>query len=97
MDFFTVQTLMFGILYSFFIIGHDRRTILRFNATRSPHALKIVQQMREAWPYVPADRFPLFDLDSKFGRDVVFAARDLGSQPIRTAFSSPWQNGAAER
>jgi hypothetical protein len=28
MDFFTVPTLTFGILYCFFVIGHDRRTIL---------------------------------------------------------------------
>src|ERR1035437_10356250 len=28
MDFFTVPTLTFGILYCFFIIGHDRRRIL---------------------------------------------------------------------
>ncbi len=31
MDFFTVPTLTFGVLYCFFVIGHDRRKILRFN------------------------------------------------------------------
>ena len=36
MDFFTVLTLTFGVLYCFFIIGHDRRKILRFNVTRNP-------------------------------------------------------------
>jgi len=35
--------------------------------------------------------------DSKFGTDVISAVRDLGSQPTRTAFRSPWQNGVAER
>ena len=70
MDFFTVPTLTFGVLYCFFVIGHDRRKILRFNVTRSPHALWIVQQLREAWPYVPAHKFLLFDRDSKFGTDV---------------------------
>ena len=97
MDFFTVPTLTFGILYCFFVISHDRRKILRFNVTRNPSALWIVQQMREAWPYAPAHRFLLFDHDSKFGTDVISAARDLGSQPTRTAFRSPWQNGVAER
>jgi putative transposase len=29
--------------------------------------------------------------------DVVSAVRDIGSEPIRTAFRSPWQNGVAER
>jgi len=97
MDFFTVPTLTFGILYCFFVIGHDRRKILCFNVTRNPNALWIAQQMREAWPYAPAHRFLLFDRDSKFGSDVVSVVKDKGSQPTRTAFRSPWQNGVAER
>ena len=97
MDFFTVPTLTFGVLYCFFVIGHDRRKILRFNVTRTPTALWIVQQMREAWPYATAHRFLLFDHDSKFGRDVVAAAKEMGCQPKRTSFRSPWQNGVAER
>jgi len=52
---------------------------------------------RDTWPYVPAHRFLLFDHDSKFGSDVTSEVRDLGSQPTRTAFRSPWQNGVAER
>jgi hypothetical protein len=46
MDFFTVPTLTFGVLYCFFVIGHDRRKILRFNVTRNPNALWIAQQLR---------------------------------------------------
>jgi transposase InsO family protein len=97
MDFFTVQTLTFGVLYCFFVSGHDRRKILRFNVTRNPNAFWIVQQMREAWPYAPAHRFLVFDHDTKFGNDVISSAKDMGSQPVRTAFRSPWQNGVAER
>jgi putative transposase len=48
MDFFTVPTLRFGVLYCFFVIGHDRRKILHFHGTRNPHALWVVQQLREA-------------------------------------------------
>src|SRR6266849_8494706 len=97
MDFFTVPTLTFGVLYCFFVIGHDRRKILRFNVTRTPTALWIVQQMREAWPYSAAQRFLLFARDAKFGNDVVSSVKQMGSLPIRTAFRSPWQNGVAER
>jgi putative transposase len=97
MDFFTVPTLTFGVLYCFFVIGHERRKILRFNVTRNPSALWIVQQMREAWPYASMHNFLLFDRDSKFGGDVVSAVRELGSEPVRTSFRSPWQNGVAER
>jgi transposase InsO family protein len=97
MDFFTVPTLTFGFLYCFFVIRHDRRKILHFNVTRNPNALWGVQQLPEAWPYKQPHRFLLFDRDSKFGADVVSAVRDIGSQPTRTAFRSPWQNGVAER
>ena len=65
MDFFTVPTLTFGVLYCFFVIGHDRRKILCCQVTRNPSARWIVQQMREAWPYAPVHRFLLFDRDSK--------------------------------
>jgi putative transposase len=97
MDFFTVPTLTFGVLYCFFVIGHDRRKILHFNVTRNPNALWVVQQLREAWAYQQPHRFLLFDRDPKFGAEVVSAVRDMGSEPTRTAFRSPWQNGVAER
>jgi putative transposase len=97
MDFFTVPTLTFGVLYCFFVIGHDRRKILHFNVTRNPHALWVVQQLREAWAYQQPHRFLLFDRDAKFGCDTVSAVRDMGSEPTRTAFGCPWQNGVAER
>jgi len=63
MDFFTVPTLTFGVLYCFFVIGHDRRRILCLNVTRNPNGLWIMQQLREAWPYAPAHNFLLFDHD----------------------------------
>jgi len=42
------------VLYCFFIMAHDRRKILCFNVTRNPNAPWIVQQLRKAWPYTPA-------------------------------------------
>ena len=97
MDFFTVPTLTFGVLYCFFVISHGGRKILHCNVTRNPSALWVVQQMREAWPYAQAQRFLLFDRDSELGNDVISAANNLGTEPVRTAFRSPWQNGVAER
>jgi putative transposase len=49
MDFFTVPTLTFNVLYCFFIISHDRKRILHFNVTRHPTISWIVQQLREAF------------------------------------------------
>jgi hypothetical protein len=51
MDFFTVATITFGVLYCFFIIGHDRRRIVNFNVTSHPTAGWIIQQLREAFPF----------------------------------------------
>ena len=97
MDFFTVPTLTFGVLYCFFIISHDRRKILHCNVTRQPNALWIVLQLRAAWGYDQPHRFLIFDRDAKFSEEVILAAKQNGMEPVRTAFRSPWQNGIAER
>jgi putative transposase len=97
MDFFTVPTITFGVLYCFFVIAHYRRRILHCNVTRHPTALWVVQQLREAFPYDSAPRFLIFDRDRKYGFEVPAAVRSLRITPIRTSFESPWQNGVAER
>ncbi len=97
MDFFTVPTVRFSLLYCFFVISHDRRRILHFNVTKRPTSLWIVQQLREAFPFESAPRFLIFDRDSKYGVEVPAAVRSLKITPIRTSFESAWQNGVAER
>jgi putative transposase len=97
MDFFTVPTITFGVLYCFFIIGHDRRRILHFHVTRHPTSLWVVQQLREAFPYETAPRFLIFDRDAKYGTEVPTAIRSMKIKCVRTSFESPWQNGIAER
>jgi transposase InsO family protein len=97
MDFFTVPTITFGVLYCFFIIAHGRRCILHCNVTKHPTSLWIVQQLREAFPFESAPRFLIFDRDAKYGFEVPSAIRSLKMDPVRTAFESPWQNGIAER
>jgi putative transposase len=97
MDFFTVPTVTFGMLYCFFIISHDRRRILHFNVTKHPTSRWVVQQLREAFPFGSAPRFLIFDRDGKYGTEVPVAVRALKISPVRTSFESPWQNGIAER
>jgi putative transposase len=97
MDFFTVPTVTFGVLYCFFVIAHDRRRILHFNVTKHPTSLWVVQQLREAFPFGSAPRFLIFDRDGKYGLEVPVAVRSLMMTPVRTSFESPWQNGVAER
>ena len=97
MDFFTVPTLGFSVLYGFFVISHNRRQILHFNVTKHPTSLWIIQQLREAFPFESAPRLFIFDRDGKYGVEVPAAVRSLKIRPVRTSFESPWQNGVAER
>src|SRR5260370_17145068 len=59
MDFFTVHTVTFGILYCFFLIAHDRRRILHFNVTRNPPTLWIIHQFRQPFPSKPLPKTSL--------------------------------------
>jgi putative transposase len=97
MDFFTVPTLAFGVLYGFFVISHDRRRILHFNVTTHPTSSWVSQQLREAFPDDSAPKYLIFDRGSQFNEEVVSTINNLGITPKRTSFRSPWQNGVAER
>src|ERR1022692_4010952 len=97
MDFITVPTLTFGVLYCFFVIAHDRRRILHFNVTRHPTSAWVVQQLREAFPYDSAPKYLIFDRGANFNQEVIDSVKSLGTQPKRISFRSPWQNGVAER
>ena len=97
MDFFAAPTITFGVLYCFFVISHDRRRILHFNVTKHPTSSRIIQQLREAFPFESTSRFLIFDRDAKYGLEVPVAVRSLKMSPVRTSFESPWQNGVAER
>ena len=50
-DFFTVPTVRFQILYVFLVLAHDRRRIIHFAVTAHPTAEWTAQQMREAFPW----------------------------------------------
>jgi putative transposase len=73
MDFFTVPTITFGVLYCFFIISHDRRRILQVNVTKHPTSGWIIQQLREAFPFEASHKYLIFDRDQKFGFEVIAA------------------------
>ena len=97
MDFFTVPTLTFGVLYCFFVIAHDRRRILHYNVTKHPTSAWVIQQLREAFPYDSAPGYLIFDRGSSFNAEMIDAVKSFGIEPKRTSFRSPWQNGVAER
>ena len=97
LDFFTVPTVTFRLLYCFFVIEHGRRRILHFNVTRNPTAEWVVQQLRETFPEASPYRYVILDRDSKFDADVIAFLKATGLEPKRTSVQAPWQNGIAER
>ena len=97
LDFFTVPTLTFRVLYCFFVIAHNRRRILHFNVTDHPTADWVVQQLRETFSDCGAYRYTILDRDDKFNAEVLTMLKSCGVTPILTSRQSPWQNGIAER
>jgi transposase InsO family protein len=97
MDFFTVPTVTFGVIYCFFVASHDRRRILQCNVTRHPASAWITQQLRETFPDDSASGYLSFDRAANFDEEVVSTIKSFGVEPKRTSCRSPWQNGVAER
>ena len=97
MDFIVVPTVRFRLLYVWFVIGHGRREILHFGVTAHPTSPWVVQQLREAFPDNTTPRFLIYDNDSIFSDRVTESIKNIGIEPQRTAYRSPWQNGIAER
>ena len=50
-DFFTVPTVWFEVLFVFVVLAHDRRRVLHFNVTAHPTAAWTAQQILEAFPF----------------------------------------------
>jgi transposase InsO family protein len=97
LDFFTVPTVTFRVLFVLIVLAHDRRRILHFNVTEHPTAQWTAQQLVEAFPWDSAPRYLLRDRDGVYGQ--VFQQRvvGLGMEQVLTAPQSPWQNPYAER
>ena len=96
-DFFTVPTATFRILYVFIVLSHDRRHIVHFNVTAHPTAQWTAQQLVEAFPFDSAPRYLLRDRDAIYGDLVQRRIRSLGIDDVITAPRSPWQNPFCER
>jgi putative transposase len=96
-DFFTVPTVTFKVLFVFVVLAHDRRRVLHVNVTAAPTAQWTAQQLVEAFPWDTAPRYLLRDRDAVYG--AVFSSRvqTLGIQEVKIAPRAPWQNPYVER
>jgi hypothetical protein len=70
MDYFTVPTINFRILYVFVVINHARHQIVHIAVTKHPTMAWTVQQLREAMPFGEQPKYLIRDNDSIYGKDV---------------------------
>jgi putative transposase len=97
LDFFTVPTVTFQLLYCLFVIEHGRRKILHFNITSHPTADWVLQQLRETFSGAGPHRYVILDHDAKFDANVIAFLKSTGLTLKQTSVQAPWQNGLAER
>ncbi len=98
MDFLTVPTIFFKVLYVLIIVSHDRRVIKHVAITQHPTSAWVIQQFREATPFGMQPKYLIHD------NDPIFVSKELQTflvnskiESVKTGFHSPWQNGICER
>ena len=96
-DFFTVPTATFRILFVLVILSHRRRQIVHFNVTTNPSARWTAQQIVEAFPWDTAPKYLLRDRDSIYGAYFRKRLINMGITEVIIAPRSPWQNPFVER
>jgi hypothetical protein len=96
-DFFTVPTVFFQVLFVFVILAHDRRRILSVNVTSGPSAAWTANQIVQTFPWETAPRYLLRDRDGIYGTDFRRRIHNLGVEEAVIAPRSPWQSPYVER
>jgi putative transposase len=96
-DFFTVPTVIFRVLFVFVILAHERRRIRHIAITEAPSAGWTAQQVVEAFAFEPASKYLLRDRDGIYGTAFVDRVSGLGTKEKLIAPRSPWQSPYVER
>jgi putative transposase len=96
-DFFTVPTARFEILYVFVVLSLERRCILHVNVSARPYAEWTAQQIVEAVGRDGTFKMLIRDRDGIYGAAFDRRVNHLGITQVRIAPRSPWQNGYVER
>jgi transposase InsO family protein len=97
MDFFTVPTATFRVLFVLVILSHDRRRVVHVNVTEHPTAAWTRQQIREAFPDQTAPAYLVRDRDGSYGPDFGRLLQSFGTEDVVSAPRSPWHNPFVER
>ena len=97
LDFFTVPTATFRVLFVLVVLSHGRRRLRHFNITEHPTAEWTARQLIEACGPEDSPRYLIRDRDQVYGERFSRQARMLDIRETVTAPRSPWQNAYAER
>ncbi len=96
-DFFTVPTATFRILFVLVVLRQARRRLVHFNVTEHPTAAWTARQLVEACGLEEAPGHLIRDRDQVYGELFSRQARALNIREVVIAPRSPWQNAYAER
>ena len=96
-DFFTVHTVWFEVLFVFIVLTHDRRRVVHFNVTAHPTAEWTAQQMLEAFPFDTAPRYLLRNRERFYGQEFPNQVAVMNIKEVLSAPRSPWQRAYVER
>jgi putative transposase len=97
LDFFTVPTVTYKVLFVLLILTHQRRRVVHCNVTEHPTAEWTAQQVLEAFPWDDVPRYLLRDRDRMYGAAFRQRVRHMGIAEVLIAPRSPWQNPFVER
>jgi len=97
LDFFTVPTATFRVLFVLVVLSHDRRRLMHFSVTEHPTAGWTARQLIEACGLEEAPRHLIRDRDQVYGERFSRQAQAPGIREAVIAPRSPWQNAYAER
>lgn len=96
-DFVTVTTLRFQVLYVFLVCDPARREVLHFAITPTPTMEWVIQQLRKATLFGCQPRHLFRDNDGIYGLGLRAFLFSYGIREVRTAYRSPWQNPYIKR
>jgi putative transposase len=96
-DFFTVPTATFRILFVLVVLSHDRWRLVHFNVTEHPTAGWTARQLVEACALKETPGNLIRDRDQVYGERFSRQARALNIREVVIAPRSPWQNAYVER
>jgi transposase InsO family protein len=96
-DFLTVPTAAFRVLFVLIVLAHDRRKIVHFNVTEHPTAKRTARQLIQTFYDRKPPRYLIRDRDGVYGLLFEDQLRALEIEEVVIAPRSPWQSPYVER